>query len=682
MHEIRQLITQTTGKLKRYSQHMVATVFLLVLVVIVYGQDLHILLNEALHSEALTHVLLIPFFAGYLLYIKRDLVKAALTLDNLRSKTNPRFLDEMIGVALCLIAFLTYWYGSHTFYSLQYHLLSLPLFLMGVTLILFNLKTLTILFFPLLFLVFLTPPPTEFMYTIGGAMANFNTYASYTLLKTIGIPVTLTSTYGPPTITLTTANTPTFTIDLPCSGIYTFIAFAMFAFFLSLIAVTSLPKKLVVFTLGFVTFQSLNIIRITTIVAIGHWINPDIAMQLFHNVSGLLLIFTGMLLMLLTADKLLKIQLFPTSPPQEPCPKCTPSRQQHEPFCINCGTYLHPAALHNVTHRFWGKLALLILGCSILTLSIHAPTFAVAQDQIQLTTGWETASDVLPIIPDHQLKFLYRDESYEEIAGQDAALMYAYFPTNRSHPTVYVDLGVANSISNLHNWEVCLVAWQTAHGQYPLVTVLDSRDTQLLEDTPIIARYFTFQSPENYTQVTLYWYEQATFNLGFTVNQKYVRISLIILAKTATNYQKLESHLYTFAQQIAAHWKPLKTQSLISLGIPAQQVLLALSISFVTITKTIQHSNKWRRKTHNQKIFTQIAPPHDKQVLDTIQHLSERTPHLETRQIHNAVQKGTKKPLKFNKLQETLRTLENYGFITKDLTSIHNIPKLIWKITY
>jgi hypothetical protein len=51
---------------------------------------------------------------------------------------------------------------------------------------------------------------------------------------------------------------------------------------------------------------------------------------------------------------------------------------------------------------------------------------------------------------------------------------------------------------------------------------------QLLEGSQLIAKYLVFQdSEQNYTQLTLYWYESATFKIGATVQQKYVRISLI-----------------------------------------------------------------------------------------------------------------------------------------------------------
>ncbi|TET65753.1 exosortase/archaeosortase family protein, partial [Candidatus Bathyarchaeota archaeon] len=567
--------------------------------------------------------------------------------------------------------------------------LSIPIFIMGVTLILFNLKILFVLIFPILFLFFLVPPPTQFMYKVGGTMGNFNTQASFTLLKTMGLPVTLSSSLGPPIIVLTTsAGEPlSFSIDLACSGIYTLIAFTMFATFLTLVASASVLKKISLFALGFITFEILNIIRITTIISIGYWFGEEIAMLIFHTVAGLLLIFIGMLLILLIAEKLLKIQILPTQQEQPPCSKCKKSHKNLENFCTNCGNFLNPFKT-KTSQKFWTKLFLLLISCSIITLTIQAPTFAIAPEAIGVTSGWENATNIFPatITADqnvnYTLRFLYRDRDYERIAYQDASLMYAYFPTNTSTSTVYVDLGVANSISKLHSWEVCLITWQIAQGKYPLVSVLDSRDIQLLEDVPIIARYLVFESPQNYTQVTLYWYEIATFNTGLTVAQKYVRISLIILTRNSTNIQQLEQELLIIGQIIASYWEPLKTQSLISLGVPAQQILLVLSIGFIAFTKTAQQSNEWRKKTNNQKIFNSFASPNEKLILQTLLELAQKKKTMETREINAAINKNQKKSMNYTKLLETLNNLEEYGFIKKDIISMKNRPRLIWKAKY
>ena len=682
MEKLKQGAKQSLATAKKHYQHIVSAVLLTLIVLIIYGNDLGILANEALQSEALSHLLLMPFFAGILFYLRRDLVKASISLEKYRKKTRIPYLDEMIGIALCLIAFLIYWYGSHTFYPLEYHILSFPIFLMGVTLILFNFKALLALILPILFLMFLVPLPTDIMYTIGGFLANFNTLASYNILKTFGLPVTLSSAYGPPTMMLTTAagEPATFTIDVPCSGTYSLIAFAMFASFLAFVASARAVKKALVFVFGFLIIEIMNIVRITTIISIAYGFGEEIAMVFFHAVAGLVLIFVGMLITLFVAERFLKIQILPRQQETPSCQKCQKSAKDFQSFCQSCGKFLSNVST-KISPKFWTKILLLLLACSIVTFSIHAPTFAVAQGPMGVgsASSWQNATNVFPNITEYKLSYLYRDTNFEKLARQDASLMYAYFPLNISRSTVYVDVGVASSIANLHSWEVCLIAWQTAQGRYPLVTLLDSKDTQLLEGVPIIARYLVFRSPYNYTQITLYWYERATFNTGITVEQKYVRISLIILKYGETEYEQYEEELLTVGQIVASYWQPLKTQSLISLGVPAQQLLLIVSIAFVAFTKTAQYTNDQRKKNNNLKIFKNFASPKEKIVLQTIQDLAKDKNIMETREIQEAIKQKIGKPVKFNTLFNILNHLEEYGFIKKDIVSNKNKPRLVWK---
>ncbi|MGQ9538272.1 MAG: hypothetical protein ACUVTE_01605 [Candidatus Bathycorpusculaceae bacterium] len=256
---------------------------------------------------------------------------------------------------------------------------------------------------------------------------------------------------------------------------------------------------------------------------------------------------------------------------------------------------------------FWAKLVLLTSSFFVISLSVNAPVFAITRETIEVASTWENATNILPQIPDYHITCLPRDTRYEQLAKQDAAVTYVYIPTNISIPVVYVLINVADSISNLHSWEVCLITWRTAHGQYPLVNVIDSRDVQLPGEN-IIARYLVFQDiDQNYTQVTLYWYERATFKIGATIQQKYVRISLVTLTKEQASYRQHEDFLLAFGLEIARYWEPIKSQSIVSLGVPAQQALLAALIAFIVTTKTTQYTSDWRKKTSNLKIFNNFA---------------------------------------------------------------------------
>ncbi|MGD2066541.1 MAG: hypothetical protein PVI43_05165 [Candidatus Bathyarchaeota archaeon] len=132
------------------------------------------------------------------------------------------------------------------------------------------------------------------------------------------------------------------------------------------------------------------------------------------------------------------------------------------------------------------KVFALVIGLVIVTSTMHAPTFAFAKGLTFSNPEVDESTEVFPEFPGYQFKFLYRDVEYEKLAKQDASLLYAYVPLNTSTPTVYVDVGIADSLTNLHNWEACYFTVQTSQGNQPLVSVLDSRDIQLVENPPTI----------------------------------------------------------------------------------------------------------------------------------------------------------------------------------------------------
>jgi hypothetical protein len=385
-----------------------------------------------------------------------------------------------------------------------------------------------------------------------------------------------------------------------------------------------------------------------------------------------------MLLTLFAAEKFLKIKIFSKTKQIRFCSQCKNAMQSFQNFCVNCGRFFNP--LKKVPSAiFWAKLILLFFVCSAIAVSISAPAFAIAKETVEVTSGWENTLSIFPQIPEYELKYIYRDFNYERIAKQDASLVYAYFPMNFSNPVVYAIVGVASSLSNLHSWEVCLISWQTAQGQYPLVSVIDSRDIELLPEIPLIARFLVFKNPQNYTQNTLYWYEKALFKTGVTVQQKYVRISLVIFSTSEESYKHAEETLLTFGQSIAKYWEPLKQQSLISIGVPLLQFLLAATILFAIFIEVGYHFNEKRRKQNNLRIFQNYASQEEKLMLQTIQKLGQAKKETTFKAILRDFQKTTGEKISSEKALNMLNTLEGYGLIKKDLITVQNVPKLVWK---
>ncbi len=130
---------------------------LLVIPATAFFQDFVAVFNLAMSDSEAQYVLLVPFVVAYFVYRRR---KAFLL-----AKQNPK-LHDFLGIALCLMALMTYILGSYTFYSLQLHLIALPIFVAGVTLLLFGADTLKLLIFPIALMAFLSPFPfSSWMHT-------------------------------------------------------------------------------------------------------------------------------------------------------------------------------------------------------------------------------------------------------------------------------------------------------------------------------------------------------------------------------------------------------------------------------------------------------------------------------------------------------------------------------------
>jgi len=427
----------------------------------------------------------------------------------------------------------------------------------------------------------------------------------------------------------------------------------------------------------------LNIIRISLIVSIAYAFGEPIAMTVFHTFSGWLVLSVGILLLLLIAEKLLHLKIYETGSKTASCNVCNDSSENNEEFCPNCGK-LSENHQTKPDKRFWIKTSSLLVIACVVALSLQAPAFAYAQGLTITNTAAEASTDVFPEVSNCILNFLYRDTNFEKMSRTDASLTYAYFPRNLSNPTIFVLVGVGSSISNLHNWEYCLVAGQTALGMTP-VDVFDERDVQIMENPPIMARFFVFQYPSNYyytayanyTQVTLYWYQRNLYRTGPSIELKYTRISLVILIKDSGDYPKQEQTLLNMGQIITTHWEPLKAQSIVSLGIPTMQILLVSTIVFALAMQTTQYASEQRKKTTNLRIFERYGSPEEKRLYQTIRNLRQKTKETTTKNIEKELEKASS--IKSDELLNTIENLHQQGIIQTDIVNIRDQPKLIWK---
>jgi exosortase len=653
-------------------------------IIAIYFQDLTIITNEALHDELTSYILATPFLFTYLIYRKRKILRAAIPFQTANPKKQTH-TNEITGTLLCLIAFLLYWHGSYTFYPLEYHIISLPIFTAGLILIIFNTKTLKILAFPITFLLFLTPPPTEIAAIAGATIATLSSQISYNILKTLRLPVQQITQYGAPALIVTDpAGSPIkFVIGTASSGIYSLIGFTIFATFIAYIATGPIWKKATLFLTSLPIIYALNILRIILLVSIGHWQGVNVAWDLFHLFGGWFLIFLGSLILLTTAEKLWKIQISNPKTKPTPCPTCNQSQKKNQNFCQACGRLLKYMDI-KLSKQDIIKISAILL-CTTLIINLQVPVFALTEGPpeilIQSPKNEQTTTiQILPEIPNYVLRFVYRDKKFEEIAQRDRALVYAYIPTDKSRKTIWVSIEIGSTRATWHSWEASLITWPQLHGRPPRAIQLDLRDIQLQQNPPITARLFAFkQTNSNTSQVVLYWYENAIFKTGSNSQQKYVKISLIAFAKNPDNILQTEKILLPFGKAIANYWQPIKTWSKIALlisqnGIILTGVTITLLITFLTYQLIKNHT----RKKTNLKIYNKLTIPEEKHILKAA-HQTSQTDIPTTNAIASQYKKISGKNIKIQLLFQKLQDAENLGLIKRDIISQKDEPKVIWK---
>jgi exosortase/archaeosortase family protein len=658
---------------------------LTVAVVALYIQDLRLIFMNALTDEATSYILIIPFLFAYLVYRKRRMLRAVTSDQGENRSGNTKYLDMIGGILLCTTAFLLYWYGSYTFTPLEYHVLTLPLFAAGLTLVIFGSHTLRQACFPIVFLALLIPLPSQVIYNFGSTLSVASSEASNRIVNLLGVHSTISSLSGTPAITITQANgtvLPPFAVDIACSGIYSLMGFFVFAAFVAFIVRDKLWRKAATFLVGFPLIYVFNIVRITSILLIGYQWGEQLALNVFHTLSGWVLIFIGTLILMLISEKLLRTQMFTKQQPKSSCSTCNSDLLNvTESFCFTCGRMIrYPKT--KLKKTVVAKIVT-IGAIIILLISIQVPVFALtqgpAQVLIQTPTGQQGNSQIFPQLPNCTLQYLYRNTEFENFSGQELSLIYAYTPDNPEDSTIYVGFEMAHAPGHLHPWEFCLITHALDLGYQPSVDQLDLRDVQILQNPSIIARYFAFRDKStDQIEVVLYWYENSIFEANGTSQEKYVKISLIGYPDGTQNVTGMENKLLPFATAIANYWQPIKTWTQIAIFLSRNAFTLAEVTSIMLAATVVFYTfENLKQKRANAAAYEKLSS-NDKNVIDSVAE-TEKTTNPTLQAIAKTFSGKTGQQMNEGDLLLRLSGTEKAGIIRGTIASVQDEPTYVWK---
>jgi len=657
-------------------------IILILLPIAVYLQDLISLISEALTNDLAQHILVVPFIVAYIVYRKRNVLKAKM---NFPKKDSRRILDyeEICGMLLLLASFLLYFHAFYTPYSLEYHVASLILFISGLTLLLFNYKTLRELAIPLLFIALLYPPPVDIAAGLGAAMAAFSSAAAVMLVNLFHISATLTEIYGATAIiTNGPGGTSTFMLGIQCSGIYSLIGYLVAAIFLSYLMKGPVWKKAAIFALSIPFIYSLNILRIALILVIGYFYGQSLAVNIFHIFGGWALITIGIFTILILSEKIGKMQVALSSKPIPDCSYCNPSREKDYINCINCGKVLNIPHMASPTRKVIAKLLFINL-IIILFIVAQSPALMITKGPIKINiasaAGVQNAYNILPQISDWEAVFVRRDTAFEKISHQDASLVYAYIPKGATRPLVWVGIEIAASVSNLHRWEVCLT-WPGS--RYDLLRLTD---IQLSQSPLVSGRIVEYsQKVANVQGIVVYWFERIPFLTDTGWQFKYVKTSLETFPQDwretnlTNSFQSIESTLITFGTTIIHNWEPLKYLSFLSILAYWGNTVTAVSLIIIASMAVFQFARTQNEKRINFKLYNRITVNEEKTALQSA-YLASSNTEPTTSEIAILYEHLAKKPISVNKLDSILTAAEESGVVTQDIINKNEQPVMVWK---
>jgi exosortase C (VPDSG-CTERM-specific) len=251
-----------------------------------YSKPLYDLVRFSLKSDLYSHIVLIPFVSGYLIWARRNTVATVPSGENGRVKgLNASVKYAAIPTLFGVLALVTYQLGLILAWPMKQtdHLaltvFSFVCFVIGACFLFLNKTALRSMIFALAFLVFMVPFPSRLEDWIETFFQHTSAEAAYAMLRLSGMPVFQDGVrFKLPGVWIVVAP--------QCSGIHSSLVLFITSFLAGYLLLRS-PWKRAALTLAVIPLAILrNGLRVFTIAQLCVRISPDMLNSWIHHHGG------------------------------------------------------------------------------------------------------------------------------------------------------------------------------------------------------------------------------------------------------------------------------------------------------------------------------------------------------------------------------------------------------------
>lgn len=341
-------------------------------------------------------------------------------------------LFAAVGIAVVLSSTISY-----AFWQYRIDLLTLPIFVAGVVSVVYGLRGLKALKFPIIFLFLAWPIPYLPLLGDGIRISVDLTLAALNALSRI-VPIATPLAGGDGTYLIDYgSNSFVVAVAGACSGVNSFVGFLLVGTGFAYLVRGNLARKVAWLTVGLILVWLLNVIRIELIFVAGALAGYEVALDVLHPVAGLIVFNIGVLLMLALVPLFGLHLLGTTVASRLPEPSSTllawPSRRLRASLAMVFGVALVLGIANAGYSRFspvagdFGELRVRPLDFQTAAVPDWTSRFQVRKDQYQVYFGDDSTFDRYALISDSDAALTSSAAVYAEVVSTPDADALAAF---------------------------------------------------------------------------------------------------------------------------------------------------------------------------------------------------------------------------------------------------------------